>query len=272
MRATHWMAMAVGVWLAVSAGATAGNVANFDDLALGPDDYWNGSTDPGAGGFLNGLATFNNRYVIDPFSGWAFWGGWSYSNMTDTTTPGYGNQYSAIAGTGQSGTNYGVAYIDTYAPTTPSLTLPYAMTLDRAYFTNTTYTYLILRDGDASGYSKKFGGTSGNDPDWFLLTITGQDDQGQATGAVDFYLADFRSADNNQDYIIEGWAPVDLSGLGAVTSLLFTLTSSDSGEWGMNTPAYFAMDTLTPEPATLCLLAGGVGAVLLRRRSRYGGS
>jgi len=264
--------VALAFTLIFGSSAFAGSLADFDDLSLAAGSYWNGSADPGAGGFLSGLATFNNRYLIDLFSGWAFWGGWSYSNMTDTTTPGYGNQYSAIAGTGQSGTNYGVAYVDTYTPTTPSLTLPHAMTLDRAYFTNTTYTYLIMRDGDASGFSKKFGGTSGNDTDWFLLTITGQDDQGQTTGALDFYLADFRFPDNSQDYIIDGWTPVDLSGLGAVKSLLFTLTSSDSGAWGMNTPAYFAMDTLTPEPATLCLLAGGVGAVLLRRRSRHGGS
>jgi hypothetical protein len=266
MRATQWMAMAVGICLAVSGGATAGNVANFDDLALGAKSYWNGSADSAAGGFSSGTAWFNNSYSID----YASWGGWSYSNMTDTTTPGYGNQYSAIAGTGQSGTNYGMAYVDTYTPTTPSLTLPHAMTLDRAYFTNTTYAYLSMLDGD--DYAKEFGGADGSDPDWFLLTITGQDDQGHATGTVVFYLADFRFADNSRDYILNTWTPVDLSGLGAVKSLLFTLTSSDSGDWGMNTPAYFAMDTLTPEPATLCLLAGGVGAVLLRRRSRYGGS
>ena len=265
----HLMGLIVTCVLA--AGASAGNVANFDDLLLGPDNYWNGSADPAAGGFTTGAAFFNNSYVIDPFSGWAFWGGWSYSNMTDTTTPGYGNQYSAIAGTGQSGTNYGVAYVDTYTPTTPSLTLPHAMTLGLAYFTNTTYAYLSMRDGDA--YAKKFGGADGSDPDWFLLTITGQDAPGHATGAVDFYLADFRSADNSQDYILNTWAPVDLSGLGPVTSLEFTLSGSDLDIWdNLNTPAYFAMDTLAPEPATLCLLAGGVGAVLLRRRSRHGGS
>lgn len=258
--------MGLFVTCLLAAGASAGNV-NFDDLPLGPDDYWNGSADPAAGGFATGGVFFNNSYVIDPFSGWAFWGGWSYSKMTDTTTPGYVNQYSAITGTGQSGTNYGVAYVDTYTPTTPSLTLPHATTLDLAYFTNTTYTYLILRDGDASGFSKKFGGTSGDDPDWFLLTITGQDDLGLPTGTVDFYLADFRFADNSQDYLVDGWVPMDLSSLGAVKSLLFTLTSSDSGAWGMNTPAYFAMDSLViPEPTTLGLLAAGVAGLGMRRR------
>jgi hypothetical protein len=264
----------VGALAAQVSGATQ---IDFDTLALVAESHWNGEpTTPMPPGFEAdyrtrfGPARFNTYYTVDLPSAWPFWAGWAYSNETDTTTPGYGNQFSAITGGAHSGANYAVAYLDTWYGVTPTLTLDAPTGLDSVYLTNTTYTYLAMRDGE--GIAKKFGGADGSDPDWFLLTITGQDDQGQATGAVDFYLADFRFADNSQDYILNTWTPVDLSGLGAVKSLLFTLTSSDSGGWGMNTPAYFAMDTLTPEPATLCLLAGGVGAVLLRRRSRHGGS
>jgi hypothetical protein len=56
-----------------------------------------------------------------------------------------------------------------------------------------------------------------------------------------------------------------------VKSLEFGLSSSDSGQYGMNTPAYFAMDhlTLVPEPASLVLLlcAGFVGGLWHSRRS-----
>jgi hypothetical protein len=252
--------------LALAGSALGGAIADFDDLALAPASYWNGSADPAAGGFTSGQARLNNNYFIDSFSGWAFWGGWSYSNQTDKTTPGYGNQYSAATGGAQSGANYGVAFMDTYAPTTPVITLPQARVLDKAYFTNTTYAYLDMLNG--SQYSKKFGGDTGADPDWFLLTITGKTAAGAATGTVDFYLADFRFADNLKDYIVHDWRAADLSGLGAVKSLEFTLTSSDSSQWGMNTPAYFAMDTLTPEPASLALLAVGAAAVLRRRKAQ----
>ena len=46
----------------------------------------------------------------------------------------------------------------------------------------------------------------------------------------------------------------------------FTMSSSDNGMFGMNTPAYFAMDNLVvPEPSSLTLGALA-GLTLLRRR------
>jgi hypothetical protein len=113
-----------------------------------------------------------------------------------------------------------------------------------------------MRNGDS--FAKKFGGENGDDPDWFKLTITGQDVAGAVTGEVDFYLADFRFANNTQDYIVHDWTFVDLTSLGDhVKCLEFGLFSSDSGQYGMNTPSYFAMDhlTLVPEPSMLILFA-----------------
>jgi hypothetical protein len=252
------------------AGVADAGIANFDDLSLAPESYWNGSD--GSGGFQSGPAWFNNNYT-DWGGGYYSWDGWAYSNTTDTTTPGYTNQYSAITGSGFNSNNYGISYVPldfmggTYEPIPTSLT--FTNTADGyivsgAYFTNTTYAYLSMEDGYAP--AKKFGGSSGNDPDWFLLTITGKDASGGKTGTVEFYLADYRFEDNNKDYIVENWEYVDLSSLGVVKSVEFSLSSSDVGDWGMNTPAYFAMDDLNcvPEPATMVLLA--LGGILIRRR------
>ena len=257
-------AAAVVVFAAASAGAD--EVADFDDLALPPESFWNGSADPAAGGFTTGPAVFNNFYTVDDFSGWAFWGGWAYSNITDHTTPGYGNQYSAVAGGGHSGTTYGIGFMDTFYGVTPTVTFAEPMQPLSARVTNTTYAYFDMLLG--SQYSKAFGGPDGTDPDWFLLTITGKDAGGGVTGTVEVYLADFRPADAADDDLLDDWAPVDLTPLGEVTSMAFTLSSSDTGDWGMNTPAYFALDTLTvaPEPATLALVGVGAAAALVRRR------
>ena len=43
------------------------------------------------------------------------------------------------------------------------------------------------------------------------------------------------------------WKRIDLSGLGAVKSLTFTMQGSDSSDYGLNTPAYFAFDNVEIE-------------------------
>ena len=87
---------------------------------------------------------------------------------------------------------------------------------------------------------------------------------------VDFYLADYRYADSSQDYIISAWEYIDLSSLGSVDELSFSLSSSDNGSFGMNTPNYFAIDNIgvVPEPSAYAMIAGflALGLVVIRRR------
>jgi hypothetical protein len=115
-------------------------------------------------------------------------------------------------------------------------------TITGFYITNNTYAYNSMRDGDFT--AKKFGGTSGNDPDWFRITIKGYWNGALKNDSVDFYLADYRSSNNANDYIIKDWTFVNTQALGNVDSVIFNLSSSDNGIYGMNTPAYFCMDNL----------------------------
>ncbi len=222
----------------------------FDDNSLPPNSFWNGSD--GSGGFTSNGFRFPNSYT-DFGGGYYGWDGWSYSNGTNTTQPAYASdggdpptwtfyadrQYRAITGGGvQSSPNYAVAF-QGFDPLV--IPMPQATKITGMYVTNTTYAYLAMLEGNP--FAKKFSGTSGNDPDWFKLSITGLDSNGRATGSTDFYLADFRSSNK---YIVNGWDWIDLSGLGKnVRTLEFNLSSTDNGTFGMNTPAYFAIDNFT---------------------------
>ncbi len=242
--------------------ATAASVT-FEDLTptesyTGPGGgkYWNGSV--GSVGFTSGGVSFSNSYN----STYGSWDGWAYSNTTDTTIAGFTNQYSAYTGGGYGGSgNYGV-YCEPWS-LSPTVELAPGTAVTGAYFTNTTYAALSMLNGDS--FAKEFGGDSGSDPDWFKLTITGLDALDAPTGLVEFYLADYRFTDNARDYIIDVWSWVDLTDLGNATKLAFDLSSSDNGDYGMNTPGYFALDNLTTqavsEPSTLVML--GVGALML---------
>jgi hypothetical protein len=202
-------------------------VIDFEDLSLSAESYWNGSD--GSGAFTSGGATFSNDYNAQ----WASWDGFSYSNLTDTTTEGFAGQYSAIAGGGARNTDtYVIAYCSAFAASPPTVTFSAAQTVTGASVTNNNYAYYSMLKGDQ--FAKQF-----EEGDWFTLTVTGKDADGNVTGTVDFNLA------TGTD-IVNTWEWVDLRSLGAVKSLEFTLSSSDTGEFGMNTPAYFAMDFLNP--------------------------
>lgn len=220
--------------------AQAQTTATFEALTLSKaDTFYSDYSKPGEDvGFYNGLAYF--PCVFDTSSFGPFWSyGFAYSNMTDTVTSGFGNQYAAKTGAGYAGSSqYVVAY---GVSNTMKLTgAAVGKSVLGFFITNSTYAYNSMRDGDA--FAKKFGGTSGTDPDWFKLVVKGYSGGVLKADSVEHYLADFRSSTSSGDYIVKGWQWVDLIKLGHVDSLLFTLSSSDVGAFGMNTPSYFCMD------------------------------
>jgi len=215
-------------------GVFAQVTSNFDSLQLSPNNYWNGSDL--SGGFTNGNAFFENSYSTSYGGYWA--GGFSYSDMTDITTAGYTNLYSAYTGSGVGHShNYAVA---TQGAVVQLLNTAKTIPVTGFYVTNSTYAALSMLNGDA--FAKKFGGTTGNDPDWFQLAVTGYSNNTAITDTVKIMLADYRFTNNTQDYILNTWRWVDLRSLGTVDSLIFILSSSDNGTYGMNTPAYFDID------------------------------
>ena len=208
--------------------------ASFDDVTLGSNGYWTG--EEGDNEMFSGGWIFTNYYS----QAYSFWGGFTASSHTDLTQTGMDAQYTAITAGGYDGSaQYGVAY--TYgAQTDVYASDGQAHIVTGCYVTNNLWAYQSITEGDYS--STPFGGTSGNDPDWFKLTATGKNAAGQTIGTLDFYLADYRFANNEEDYVVDTWEWFDLSTLGAVHTISFELSSTKNNSYGMITPAYFCID------------------------------
>ena len=207
---------------------------DFENLPLDETGYWAGADE--SGGFEAGNAFFPNTYT-DWGGGITSWTGFGYSNHTDRTTPGFENQYSCYAGSGVNGSKkFGlVSGGDTLVFNIPEK-------VEFLYVTNSTYAALSIRDGDM--FAKKFGGESGNDPDFFHLRLEPFNEEGQKIGILKVQLADYTAEDNSKDYIANSWTKLPLVDFGFIKKIAFTFESSDVGEYGINTPKYACIDNI----------------------------
>lgn len=201
-------------------------VATFEDLNAEAETAWDGSD--GAAMFMSGGYIFINNYT--DWGGFGSWDGFAWSTMTSTLYESLDDQYNACTGSGVNGSKtFGVAYYSAYSGTEPTVISSEATAFEATgcYVTNSAYALTSMMMGD--DYCKKF-----DETDWFLLTATGYLGD-EITGTADFYLA-------KDCKMVNDWEYFDLSALGTVDEIHFTMSSSDTGLWGMNTPAYFCLD------------------------------
>lgn len=149
--------------------------------------------------------------------------------------------------------NWDVAESTETIPDSPSLLVKPAINVTfqplTVAVTNTTWGYYGMVNGTA--YSAQFGKN-----DWCKIIAVGVKN-GRITDTAEFYLYE-----NGQG--VTTWRLFDVSALGQVDYMYFQMASSDSGIYGMNNPAFFALgimslipgdesnsgDQLTPTPAT----------------------
>ncbi len=176
------------------------------------------------------LLTFAHSYA-DWGSGYTF-SRFTFTNMTDNSAA---NSIAAITKAGKEGTTYLSSCTNEFTPAYFTVNDPAAYSVNGAWVTNCTYAYNGMAVGD--DYATAF--KAGN---WFKLTAKGYNAEGTEIGAVDIYLANYKS---DSDKPVSEWIWFDMTPIADAVKVEFSLESTDVGQFGMNTPAYFCMDGVT---------------------------
>lgn len=205
-------------------------VATFEEEPLSSEEPYNQKAPFGSGSFA-----FSNSYNAE----WKSWSGFALAASADTIYSGdLTQQYNNVIGGGQElegkSKQYAVAYCPgdnpawgTYNPVVTVMPgSDRKVQLEGVYLTNTAWVKSFATKGD-----KNFGRPAFEEGSFFIVTITA--DNGKK---VEVPLIDYR---NKKREVVNDWKWVDLSSLGEVKTLKFSILSSDS-----YAPSYFAMDNL----------------------------
>lgn len=212
--------------------------ASMDDNYLDDESHW--AYDPTTAsmvedGFYSGSYYFNNGAMPS----YNYWYGYSLSNETATSYASLNDQWHSAVGEGHNGSsNFSVAFPEgQFVEVTNSAD---GDIINGVYVSNSAYAYNGMAVGD--GFATAFSQGS-----WFKLTAVGFDADDEETARTDFYLADYRSENALDHYILDTWQWMDLRPLGKVAKVRFLLDGSDKGQHGLNTAAYFALDDFNCE-------------------------
>lgn len=225
------------------------SVATFEDLQLEPESFWFYNPNENPGSFKSGSFTFNNGW--SEYDGFIYWDAFAYSNMTlgIDDMHDYNAQYGNTAGQGANGSStFAVAFYSSYHP--PFIDLDNPAVVSGVYLNNNLYAYSSMINGDY------YAGGPFEQGDYFKVIFTPASDEAAVLPKVECYLADYRSENPTDHYIITDWTWFDLSSLGEVAALTFSFEGSRTGDWGLNTPAYLCMDNLgASDPTSIPVVA-----------------
>lgn len=183
--------------------------------------------------------------------GGSYWDGFTISQKTDTQDYGaegssagwIGNEFSSVTGGGvEAGEPYLVGYWGWYTGDDEARSCHITFNdgdfydIQGVYVTNATWPYYSCKN-NGDGFARPFN----QEGDSFMLIAHGVKADGSETTA-EIELIGFH---NGQFTAIEDWQWWDLTSLGACEKVYFTMTSTDSGDWGINTAKYFCLSRFT---------------------------
>ena len=170
------------------------------------------------------------------------WEGFTLSKVSQDTA----NVFGCVANGGLAGvgTPYVIGYYSDWILATKGYSSNIIL-FDQAYYLE--YVYICQNSNTMEAITKGnvFNARAFTEKDTLALIISTLNSDWEEIESITYFLA-VDGAKNN------GWVKVPLTALNQAMGLSFRMTTTDQGEYGANTPLYFALDGLTvnTEPVT----------------------
>lgn len=163
------------------------------------------------------------------------WEGFTLSRVSQDTA----NVFGCVANGGIAGE--GTPYVIGYFSDWVTMTQGYSSNIilfDQEYYPD--YVYICQNSNTMKAITEGgvFNARAFTEEDTLALIISAIDGAFQEIATTVYYLAVDGEKNN-------GWVKVPLNALGKTAGLSFRMTTTDIGQFGMNTPMYFALDALT---------------------------
>ena len=178
------------------------------------------------------------------------WEGFTLSKVSQDTA----NVFGCVANGGLAGvgTPYVIGYYSDWILATKGFSSNIIL-FDQAYYPE--YVYICQNSNTMEAITKGnvFNARAFTETDTLALIISTLNNNWEEIESITYFLAVDGTKNN-------GWMKVPLTALNQTMGLSFRMTTTDMGEYGANTPLYFALDGLTvnTEPITA---VGQVGVV-----------
>ena len=191
-------------------------------------------------GICQFIYTNDARFMLSHLPSQDSYGGMSWEGFTiSKVSQDTANVFGCVANGGLAGV--GTPYVIGYYSSWITESLEYSSNIilfDQEYYPEYVYFCQNSNTMEAITHGGVFNARAFTENDTLGLIISALNSGIEETKSITYYLAVDGEKNN-------GWIKVPLTALGQAAGLSFRMTTTDIGQFGENTPMYFALDGLT---------------------------
>lgn len=191
-------------------------------------------------GLCQFIYTNDARFMLSHMPSMASYGGTSWEGFTlSKVSEDTANVFGCVANGGLAGVGspYAIGYFSDWVTESQGYSSNIIL-FDQEYFPMYIYVCQNSNTMQAIAHGGVFNANVFTENDTLALIIGGLNNSLEETETLTYYLA----VDGEMN---DGWVKVPLTAIGKTAGLSFRMSTTDMGEWGANTPMYFAIDGLT---------------------------